>query len=202
MSVVHGEMNNHSIGAPIFPVILAVPVDIQALPPRERVKALSLQARKALHLCARRTGIVVGELLKDDKGAPLPFDGNYWSLTHTLTFVGAVICTQATGIDVEAVKDVSKGVMRKTATEAEWRLTDEDPAVMFFRYWTAKEAVLKAVGIGIAGLSECRVTVVPDDSHLQLEYEGRTYLVEHFFFDGHVASVVKNSFQVDWILVR
>jgi len=193
-------MNNYSVGTRIYPVILTVPAREQALPPRERVKALSLQARKALHLCARKTGIVVGELLKDDKGAPVPFEGNYWSLTHKPAFVGAVICTRATGIDVEAVKDVSKGVMRKTAAEEEWRLTGEDPEAMFFRYWTAKEAVLKAAGIGISGLSQCRVTAVPDDSHLQLEYKGRTYLVEHYFFDGHVASVVKNEFQVEWVL--
>jgi 4'-phosphopantetheinyl transferase len=196
---VHGEMNHHSIDTRIFPAILTVPAKVQALPPRERVRALSRQARRALHVCARKTGVVLGELLKDDKGAPLPFEGNYWSLTHTRTFVGAVICPQATGIDVEAVKDVSEGVMRKTATEAEWRLADKDPAAMFFRYWTAKEAVLKAVGIGISGLSECRVAAVPDASHLWLEYKGRRYLVEQFFFDGHVASVVKNRFQVNWI---
>ena len=96
---------------------------------------------------------------------------------------------------------MSAGVMRKTATEEEWRLTNQDPATMFFRYWTAKEAVLKAVGIGISGLSQCRVKAVPDDSHLRLEYAGGIYRVEHFFFDGHVASVVKNRFQVDWALV-
>ncbi len=195
-------MDNNSIHPRIFPIILAVPVEVQALPPRERVKALSLQARKALHLCALKTGVVMGELLKDDNGAPLPFEGNFWSLTHKPAYVGAVICAQATGIDIEAIKDVSNGVMRKTASEAEWRLTDKEPAAMFFRYWTAKEAVLKAIGIGISGLSQCRVTDVPDNNHLRLEYAGRIYLVEHFFFDDHVASVVKNGFHVEWELVR
>ena len=185
----------------IYPVILAVPQDVQALPPRERVKALSRKAREALHICARESGITAGELLKDDKGAPLPFDGHYWSLTHKPAYVGAVISTQATGIDIEAVKDVSEGVMRKTATEEEWHLTDQDPTAMFFRYWTAKEAVLKAAGIGISGLSKCRVTAVPDAGHLRLTYEGKSYLVEHFFFDGHVASVIKNELEVDWILL-
>ena len=103
--------------------------------------------------------------------------------------------------NVEAVKNVSEGVMRKTASEKEWRLADKDPGDMFFRYWTAKEAVLKAAGIGIPGLSRCCVTAIPDDSHLRLSYEGRNYLVEHFFFDGHVASVVKDGFQVDWIFI-
>jgi len=196
------EMNKQFMDTRIYPVILAVPAKEQALPPKERVKALSRQAREALHLCARKAGIVVGELLKDGNGAPLPFDGHYWSLTHKTAYVGAVICPRATGIDIEAVKEVSNGVMRKTAAEEEWRLADQGPAAMFFRYWTAKEAVLKAEGIGISGLSECRVIAIPDDNHLQLDYKGRTYLVEHFFFDGHVASVVKNGFQVDWILVR
>jgi len=185
----------------IFPVILAVPAREQALPPPERVKALSRQAREALHVCARKSGIVVGELLKDANGAPLPFEANYWSLTHKPAYVGAVISPRDTGIDIEAVKEVSEGVMRKTAGDEEWRLSDEDPATLFFRYWTAKEAVLKAAGVGISGLSKCRVKAVPDESHLRLDYRGVPYLVEHFFFDGHVATVVKNRFQVDWILL-
>lgn len=185
----------------IYPVILAVAADVQALPPPERVRALSRQARKALHICARRAGIAVGELNKDTNGAPLPFDGNHWSLTHKRAYVGAVISSRAAGIDVEALRDVSAGLRSKTAREEEWRLADENPPTLFFRYWTAKEAVLKAAGVGISGLSACRVTAVPDNSHLCLEYNGRPYLVEHFFFDGHVASVVKNRFQVDWTLL-
>jgi 4'-phosphopantetheinyl transferase len=145
-------------------------------------------------------GIAVGELQKDANGAPLPFEGFFWSLTHKPAYVGAVICPQATGIDIEAVRDVSSGLIRKVAQDEEWRLTDEDPTTLFFRYWTAKEAVLKAAGVGISGLSQCCVKAVPDERHLRLEYKGTGYLVEHFFFDGHVATVVKNSLQVDWIL--
>ena len=143
----------------------------------------------------------MGALEKDANGAPLPFDGLYWSLTHKPAYVGAVICSQATGIDVETVREVSDGLLRKVAQDSEWRLSDEDPATLFFRYWTAKEAVLKAVGVGISGLSKCHVIAVPNESHLRLDYRGVTYLVEHFFFDGHVATVVKNKFQVDWILL-
>ena len=168
--------------------------------PPERVRSLSRLARRALHACARKTDITLGALHKDANGAPLPFEGNYWSLTHKRTYVGAVLCTQAIGIDIETVRDISAGVMRKTAVEEEWLLSDEHLQTLFFRYWTAKEAVLKAAGVGISGLSQCRVTAVPDENHLRLEYEGTGYLVEDFFFDGHVATVVKNRFQVDWIL--
>ena len=185
----------------IFPVIQAVPAKEQSLSPRERVRALSRQAREALHVCARKIGVTMGALEKDANGAPLPFDGLYWSLTHKPAYVGAVICSQATGIDVETVREVSDGLLRKVAQDSEWRLSDEDPATLFFRYWTAKETVLKAVGVGISGLSKCHVIAVPNESHLRLDYRGVTYLVEHFFFDGHVATVVKNKLQVDWILL-
>lgn len=184
----------------IFPVILAVPAKEQALPPPQRVRALSRQARDALRVCAQKTGIALGALEKDAHGAPLPFEGNYWSLTHKPTYVGAVLCPRATGIDIETVREVSAGLIRKVARKKEWRLSDEDPTPLFFRYWTAKEAVLKAAGVGIAGLEQCRVTAVPDKSHLRLEYMDASYLVEHFFFDGHVATVVKNRFQVEWTL--
>ena len=193
-------MNKQFKGSWICPVIMAVPEKEREMPPPERVRALSRLARRALHACARKTGITLGALHKDTNGAPLPFEGNYWSLTHKRTYVGAVLCTQAIGIDIETVGDVSAGVMRKTAAKEEWLLADEDPQTLFFRYWTAKEAVLKAAGVGISGLSQCRVTSVPDERHLRLEYEGTGYLVEHFFFDGHVATVVKNRFQVDWTL--
>jgi len=184
----------------IFPVIMAVPEMDRQLKLREKVQALSRHARRALHICAQKSGVAPGELRKDDNGAPLPFDGNFWSLTHKPAYVGAVISPEATGIDIEVIRDVSDGLIRKTAQEREWCLAESDPSSLFFRYWTAKEAVLKAAGVGISGLSRCRVIEVRGDSHLCLTYESEIFLVEHFFFDRHVASVVKSRFKVGWSL--
>jgi len=186
----------------IFPVILAVPEKDRQVERRERARMLSKQARKALKICARRSGVELGMLEKDDNGAPVPFNGNFWSLTHKPAYVGAVIGPETVGIDIEGIRDVSDGLIRKVGREEEWCLAASDPASVFFRYWTAKEAVLKAAGVGMSGLSRCRVVEIRGDSHLCLSYEGATYLVEHFFFDRHVASVVKNRFRVDWSLER
>ena len=125
---------------------------------------LGKKARKALEMCARKSGVELGILEKDDNGAPVPFDGHFWSLTHKPAYVGAVIGPEAMGIDIEAIRDVSDGLIRKTAREEEWRLAASDPASVFFRYWTAKEAVLKRVpvfpGCPDAGSSRFAVTII------------------------------------------
>ena len=39
---------------------------------------------------------------------------------------------------------------------------EERRAAMFFRYWVAKEAVLKAQGIGLQALSQCEILLGAD----------------------------------------
>ena len=60
----------------IYPVILPVPEKEQRLTARERVENLSRHARKALDISANKSGVVIGNLLKDESGAPLPYAGN------------------------------------------------------------------------------------------------------------------------------
>lgn len=183
----------------IYPVILPVPEDAQALPPRERVRFLSRHARQALRRSAARSGVALGPLEKDDRGAPVPFDGTFWSLTHTRGFVGGVVAPAPVGLDIEAVRPGVKDLFRKTADEREWALSDDPDRVrVFFRYWTAKEAVLKTGGRGLADLSRCRIAAVVDSHRLRVDYGGEPWPVEQCFFGEHLASIACRGLRVEW----
>ena len=182
----------------IYPVILAVPNEIQQLSGREKVSSLSKHARRALEISAQKSRIQLGNLKKNEKGVPLPFNGKYWSVTHKVEYVAGVIARERIGIDLEKIRPIKDALYKKTASENEWRLSDTDKISLFFRYWTSKESVLKASGIGIRDLSKCRITQIIDDRHIVVNYKEHNWVVEHFFFNGHIASVVKNNVDVKW----
>jgi 4'-phosphopantetheinyl transferase len=65
------------------------------------------------------------------------------------------------GVDLERLRDVADaaGIARSvfTAEEREaWRMAGGDGAGAFLRVWTRKEAVLKALGVGLAGAEDRR----------------------------------------------
>jgi 4'-phosphopantetheinyl transferase len=186
----------------IYPVILPVPPEARSLPPRRRVQFLSRHAREALRLSADRMHVELGPLAKDDRGAPLPFNGNFWSLTHKPAYVAGVVAPTVVGLDLEQVRPCSPALFRKTASAPEWSLPGggDDP-LTFFRYWTAKEAVLKTGGEGIKDLSRCRIARIESGTRLYVDYAGVSWPVDQFYFDGHVASVANSGFRPEWLLL-
>ncbi len=182
----------------IYPVILAVPNQKQQLTGREKVSFLSRHARRALEISAKKRQIQLGDLKKDENGVPLPFNGNYWSVTHKTGYVAGVISRERIGIDLEKIRPINEALYRKTARESEWKLSNTDKTILFFRYWTSKESVLKASGTGIRDLLKCRIKRIIDDEHLVVDYREHHWIVEHLYFNGHVASVVKNNDDVKW----
>ncbi len=185
----------------LYPVILNVPEGARLLPPRERVKNLSRLARRALRISAARIGAGLERLEKDAHGAPLPENGWHWSVTHKRDFVGGLAGPAPMGLDIEKIKDCAPAMFDKIAAPSEQALLDADPLQRFFRYWTAKEAVLKVEGAGLGRLSACKIKGVQDDLHVRVAFKEREWIVEHFYFDGHVAAAVQSGFSLQWTVL-
>ena len=186
----------------IHPVILAVPEDVKNYKPRDRVKFLSRHARRALKKSAEKSSIRIDRLAQDKNGAPLPFNGIYWSITHKTQYVGGVVAPTPIGIDIERIRECSRGLFAKTAGDREWALAnlEKKSLLTFFRYWTSKEALVKTSGSGLKDLLKCQVIRIIDDRHLIIRYIDREWLIEHFYFEHHIASITQDSYQIDWTL--
>ena len=183
----------------IHPVILAVPEPELGLKGREKVAVLRRCAREALARAARFSSVRLGPLEKDDRGAPRPFNGVHWSLSHKEAYVAAVTAPHAIGIDIEKIKPVNPALYQRLADDQEWALAPDITRVLFFRYWTAKEAVLKAVGLGFAALSHCRIQAIVDAQRLVLTFKDSNWtVVQYWGTRDHVVAVTADHVDIQW----
>lgn len=137
--------------------------------------------------------------MKSPEGAPLPNGEYFWSLAHKPDYVAGVVADFPIGMDIEKIRPCAPGLYRMTADDAEWKLGETVSDQLFFRFWTAKEAVLKSLGIGLKALSKCRVVEVLDDHHLVLSYKQLEFDVEHFYFNGHIAAILTHP-AIEWMV--
>ena len=129
----------------------------------------------------------------------MPSNGWHWSVAHKPLFVAGVTGSEPLGIDIEPLRPRSSKLFRKIADQKEWRLGNEDEWLLFYRFWTAKEAVLKAVGMGLKGLSHCRVVAIDDPCRLSLAYKEKIWPVEQSMRYGHLAAVASEGLPVRWV---
>ena len=184
----------------LFPVIMPVSRATRELSGKERAAQLSRLAREALEVSAEKSHVRLGKLLKDEKGSPCPVSGIYWSISHKPECVAAVVSKDRVGIDVEEMRPRTELLFSYVASDEEWELEGRSWDT-FFRYWTAKEATLKVIGVGIGGLKTCRIISVPDDSHIALDYKGDFFFVEQFRHQNHIAAVVKGGNEIEWVVL-
>lgn len=183
----------------LFPVVMPVIEAGYKLSGKEKVAHLSRIAREALRQSAEKSGVRLGGLLKDGRGTPCPVAGNYWSLSHKPKYVAAVVSQNKVGIDIEEMNPRTESLFAHVASDEEWELKEKSWDT-FFRYWTAKEATLKVIGIGISGLKTCRIISVPDENHISLDYKGQVFLVEQLRYKNHIVSVLKDDNQIEWVV--
>jgi 4'-phosphopantetheinyl transferase len=106
----------------------------------------------------------------------LPDDTIHFNLSHTAGYVLLAVSDHELGVDIESPRDnlAHEDLARRFFTPAEHAaliaLPQADRALAFFRCWTRKEALLKAVGRGIAaGLDTFAVPVEPSSSPLAVD---------------------------------
>ena len=166
---------------------------------KEKTMALSCLARECIKASALKSKLDVERFETDESGAPLPSNGIFWSLSHKPEVVAGVVSRQRVGIDIEKLKSVSDALFKRIVDQTESSyFMNPDKIYVFFRVFTAKEAVLKKTGIGIKGLSKAKIVSVPDDHHLIVHYLDKKYRIENFYFDGYLASVTKDNLDIEW----
>lgn len=191
---------------PIHVVVHPTPGQQPIHPARARVRAQSEAARDAAREAARRVGAPEPALQQDDDGAPLASDGWYWSVAHDASYVAGAVHRAPLGIDLERVALRRPALREAVVSPAEAELLDaregDLDALAFTRLWTAKEAVLKAAGVGLAELSRCRIVEPPDGERMLLVHRDRPCLVRQTAFGEHVLAVHApgSGWQVRWCL--
>jgi 4'-phosphopantetheinyl transferase len=177
-----------SVRTKLCPVILANEKsrDVKGL---ERVERQRRRAIEALHCSERESGAELAVLEKDADDAPLASNGWHWSISHTSDFSAGIVSRARVGIDIESVSRRRLELVTAVASPTERELFPEFGAREFVRVWTAKEAVLKKAGIGLAELSAARVLSVPNDQCLIVAHRGRRHLAHQWEHDGHVAAI-------------
>jgi 4'-phosphopantetheinyl transferase len=91
------------------------------------------------------------QITVEASGAVSPTEpGLYLSIAHSGSLAAAAACPRPIGVDIERVRDVSDGLLRRIAADDERQRLDESglprPALVC---WTLKEAVLKGIGTGL-----------------------------------------------------
>ena len=173
----------------LCPVLRQTPGQDDHLPAAVRVANQRIAARRVCLKSARRLGLSLHDLPQDEKGVPQPVDGWYWSISHTRGVVGGIVYPSPVGIDVEKVQRRRKGVVQAAMSPAELDLLGGMRWSNFTRIWSAKEAVLKKAGCGLAELSKCLLVAVPSPRSLVLSHRDRFHYVFQCFEKGHYVSV-------------
>lgn len=90
-------------------------------------------------------------LQEDASGKPfLPHCPLFISISHSGGYVAAALADTPLGIDLQEMREIREGVLRRCCSEAERRWIDAgNPAERAVRLWTMKEAYGKMTGAGI-----------------------------------------------------
>lgn len=146
---------------------LDIDAALGAVSPHRREKVMRLHDDEK-----KRVSLAVELLLKyacgrtdyalTNDGKPYFEDGSvHFSLSHCGSIAVCAVADSPCGVDIERVPDAPPlSVAKRFFTEAECDILNSaaDKSAAFCELWVEKEAVVKALGIGLRGLSNTDIT--------------------------------------------
>jgi len=131
----------------------------------------------------------------------MPVKGIFWSVTHKPDVVGGVVADFPVGMDIEQIRPVSTRVFNRIVSSQEAaQFAGQDASLIFFRAFTAKEAVLKMLAIGLKGLGQVTISSVENEKKMVIQYLDHQYGVENFYFDSYLATITQKHCKVHWTI--
>ena len=117
------------------------------------------------------------EFLYNEHGKPYIEGGPYFSISHCKEGIAVVIDDQPVGIDIETIRHADEELIQRTMNEEEQKQirTDRD----FIRFWTQKEAVVKAQGTGIESFDQLQNILTEPHQIQTIEKENYIYSIAY-----------------------
>jgi 4'-phosphopantetheinyl transferase len=110
--------------------------------------------------------------------------GLSFNLSHSQGLALYGVCRRAIGVDLECIRENTdvEALAKRFFTEREYEVVRSLPPnqqqQVFFRYWTCKEAYLKATGAGLSQLEQVEILLTPTQpASLQSEEWSLTELI-------------------------
>lgn len=112
-------------------------------------RSMLKKALKSMNLPKSR----LNEIIYNKEGKPL-LEGISFSISHSKDLVACAFSkTGNIGLDVEFPRAIKRNHFRHCFNDQEWALIQKDEGMdTFYQYWTQKEAILKANGLGLGHL--------------------------------------------------
>ncbi|OXA70490.1 hypothetical protein B0A67_15860 [Flavobacterium aquidurense] len=104
---------------------------------------------KALEIF-NNTVIPLNNLYYNEFGRPYLSTDFDFNITHSGSYVFCAIGSKELGIDIEEIVPINFNSVKETMTQIQWDIINKahSPLQEYYKYWTIKEAVIKADGRG------------------------------------------------------
>ena len=92
----------------------------------------------------------VGDMVYEEGGKPYLADGPFFNISHSGEYVVLAVSEKPVGVDIEKLGQYKEKLARRCCTDEELLWLEAQDKSEFYRLWTGKESIMKAVGKGLA----------------------------------------------------